>query len=69
MNARVSLRSLARWEVLLAVTLLLLVWLGSRLSSVFVSPQNFANLTVAEMEIGIIAVPMTLVERVSSGST
>jgi rhamnose transport system permease protein len=54
-------RALARWEVLLLVILLVLVWVGARLSGVFLSPQNFSNLTVAEMEIAIIAVPMTLI--------
>jgi rhamnose transport system permease protein len=54
-------RALARWEVLLLVILLVLVWVGARLSAVFLSPQNFSNLTVAEMEIAIIAVPMTLI--------
>jgi rhamnose transport system permease protein len=56
-----SLRRLARWETLLLVILLALIWLGTHLSPVFLSAQNFANLTVAEMEIGIIALPMTLV--------
>ncbi|MBV9358797.1 MAG: ABC transporter permease [Chloroflexi bacterium] len=55
------LRPLARWEILLLVILLALIWLGTRLSPVFLSAENFANLTVAEMEIGIIALPMTLV--------
>jgi rhamnose transport system permease protein len=52
---------LARWEMLLVLILAALVWSGARLSTVFLTGQNFANLTVAEMEIGIIAVPMTLV--------
>src|SRR5262249_44412759 len=55
------LRPLVRWETLLLVILLALIWLGTRLSPVFLSAGNFANLTVAEMEIGIIALPMTLV--------
>jgi len=54
-------KSLARWEVLLVLILAVLVWIGARLSAVFFTAQNFANLTVAEMEIGIIAVPMTLI--------
>lgn len=61
MTFALSRRALARWEVLLAAILLVLVWLGTRMSAVFLSPQNFANLTVAEMEIAIIAVPMTLI--------
>src|SRR5207302_8958431 len=43
------------------VVLLVLVWIGTRLSAVFLSGQNFSNLTVAEMEIAIIAVSMTLI--------
>src|ERR1700737_920565 len=56
-----SARALARWEVLLVLILAALVWLGTRLSPVFLSAQNFSNLTVAEMEIAIVAVPMTLI--------
>jgi rhamnose transport system permease protein len=55
------MKALARWEVLLVVILVVLAWVGARLSSVFLSAQNFSNLTVAEMEIAIIAVPMTLI--------
>jgi rhamnose transport system permease protein len=54
-------RLLLRWEALLLLILAVLVALGVRLSPVFLSPQNFANLTVAEMEVAIIAVPMTLI--------
>jgi rhamnose transport system permease protein len=61
MSGGPGLRALARWETLLLLVLLALLWLGTRLSPVFLSAQNFANLTVAEMEIGIIALPMTLV--------
>jgi rhamnose transport system permease protein len=61
MNGRFSPRAFARWEVLLAAILLALVWLGARLSPVFLTAQNFSNLTVAEMEIAIVAVPMTLI--------
>jgi rhamnose transport system permease protein len=60
-NAGSSWRALARWEVLLFAILVALVWLGTRLSPVFLSAQNFSNLTVAEMEIAIVAVPMTLI--------
>jgi rhamnose transport system permease protein len=55
------LGSLARWEVLLAVILLLLVWEGTRLSKVFLTGANFANLTSAVMEVAIMALPMTLI--------
>jgi rhamnose transport system permease protein len=61
MNVPAGVRALARWEVLLLLILAALIWLGTRLSPVFLSAENFANLTVAEMEIGIIALPMTLV--------
>jgi rhamnose transport system permease protein len=61
MSGAFNWRALARWEVLLLGILVVLMWLGARLSGVFLSPQNFANLTVAEMEIAIIAVPMTLI--------
>jgi rhamnose transport system permease protein len=61
MTRAVTWRTLARWEVLLVAVLLALVWLGSRMSAVFLSLGNFANLTVAEMEIAIIAVSMTLI--------
>ena len=55
------MKALLRWEVLLALVLCVLVWIGARLSPVFLTPQNFSNLTVAEMEIAIVAVPMTLI--------
>jgi rhamnose transport system permease protein len=55
------MKALLRWEVLLALVLCVLVWIGARLSPVFLSAQNFSNLTVAEMEIAIVAVPMTLI--------
>src|ERR1051326_342270 len=54
-------RGLARWEVLLAAILIALVWLGAHLSPVFLTAQNFSNLSVAEMEIAIITVSMTLI--------
>lgn len=56
-----GVRSLGRWETVLLVVLVALAWLGTRLSPAFLSAQNFANLTVAEMEVAIIAVPMTLI--------
>ena len=55
------LAAVARWEALLVLILLGLGWLGAHLSPVFLSAQNVANLTVAEMEVGIIALPMTLI--------
>jgi rhamnose transport system permease protein len=61
MALNLNWRALGRWEVLLLAILLGLIWIGVRLSAVFLTPQNFSNLTVAEMEIGIIAVAMTLI--------
>ncbi len=61
MSGRFAARAVARWEVLLIVILVVLLWLGTRLSPVFLSAQNFSNLTVGEMEIAIIAVAMTLI--------
>jgi rhamnose transport system permease protein len=60
-NGRTRAGVFAHWEVLLVLILIALVWLGVRLSPVFLSAQNFSNLTVAEMEVAIIAVPMTLI--------
>lgn len=51
----------ARWEVLLLAILLFLIWVGTRLSDVFVSGANFANLTSAVMEVAIMALPSTLI--------
>ncbi len=53
--------SLARWETLLLVVLIALIVIGSRLSPVFLTPRNFANLLAALMEVAIMALPMTLV--------
>lgn len=50
-----------RWELMLAGLLVLLLVIGARISPVFASGQNFSNLTVAAMEMGIMALPMTLI--------
>jgi rhamnose transport system permease protein len=50
-----------RWETLLAAILIVLTLGGARLSPVFATSQNFSNLTVAAMEIGMMALPMTLI--------
>ena len=50
-----------RWETLLLVVIALLVVLGTRLSTVFLTGANFANLASAVMEVAIIALPMTLI--------
>ena len=59
--ARRVVRAFARWETLLLVVLIALIIIGSRLSPVFLSPRNFANLLAALMEVAIMAIPMTLV--------
>jgi rhamnose transport system permease protein len=61
MTARSLARRLVRWETLLLVVLLGLIVLGARLSPVFLTPRNFANLLAALMEVAIMAMPMTLV--------
>lgn len=50
-----------RWESLLLAIIGVLVWLGTGLSPVFLSAQNFSNLIVAQMEVGIMALAMTLI--------
>jgi rhamnose transport system permease protein len=51
----------ARWEVLLFVILIVLIYVGTRLSDVFLSGANFANLVSAVMEVAIMALPLTLI--------
>jgi rhamnose transport system permease protein len=46
---------------MLLLILCVLLWIGARLSPVFLTAGNFSNLTVAEMEIAIVAVSMTLI--------
>jgi rhamnose transport system permease protein len=60
-TSRLQASALARWEGLLVLILIALCLVGVKLSPVFLSAQNFSNLTVAEMEVAIIAVPMTLI--------
>jgi rhamnose transport system permease protein len=52
---------LLRWESLLLVILALLAIEGARLSKFFLTGPNFANLVSAEMEVAIVALPMTLI--------
>ncbi len=52
---------LARWEALLLVLIVLLVFEGTQVSKVFLTGGNFANLTSAVMEVAIVALPMTLI--------
>jgi rhamnose transport system permease protein len=60
-GARRGSRLLARWETLLAVALIGLIVLGTRLSPVFLTAGNFSNLIAALMEVAIMAMPMTLI--------
>jgi rhamnose transport system permease protein len=55
-------RSLARWETLLAILLLGLVAVGiTTQPTTFPTAGNFANLNSAVMEVAIMALPMTLI--------
>ncbi len=54
-------RLLARWEVLLAIALLVLIVIGNAVSPFFLTAGNFSNLLSALMEVAIMALPMTLV--------
>lgn len=56
---RVSLGGLARWETLLLVVLIALMWEGNRLSPFFLTPANLSNLASSVMEVGIMALAMT----------
>lgn len=51
----------ARWELLLLPILIGLTIVDALVSPVFATAQNFSNLTAAAMEIGIMALPMTLI--------
>ncbi len=60
-SRRISPASLARWETLLVLLLVALIIAGTRLSKVFLTGNNFANLTSSVMEVAIMALPMTLI--------
>ncbi len=60
-TSRRRLAGLARWETFLLLILALLIFVGSQVSKVFLTGANFANLTSSIMEVGIMALPMTLV--------
>jgi rhamnose transport system permease protein len=53
--------SLARWETLLAIVLVVLIWVGASLSPVFLTTRNFANLIAAVIEVAIMSLPMALI--------
>jgi rhamnose transport system permease protein len=54
-------RVAARWETLLVIAVIGLIWLGSTLSPFFLTPGNFSNLIAALMEVAIMALAMTLI--------
>ena len=60
-GGRVRLGALMRWETLLLVVVIALIWIGTNASPVFLSGRNFTNLTVAVIEVAIMALPMTLI--------
>ena len=43
-------RSFVRWESLLGLVVIALIWLGASVSPVFLSAQNFSNLMAAVIE-------------------
>lgn len=56
---RVRYAGWARWELLLAVVLVALMWTGDRLSPFFLTPANLSNLASSVMEVGVMALAMT----------
>jgi len=55
------LQRFARWEGLLTAILVAVVILGAIASPFLITPGNFSNLTVAVIEVSIMALPMALV--------
>jgi rhamnose transport system permease protein len=55
------LRSLVRWELLLAIVLVGLIAIGATVSPVFLTSRNFSNLLSAVIEVAIMAPAMTLI--------
>ena len=58
---RGMIATLARWETLLAIVLIMLIGIGASLSPVFLTPRNFANLIAAVIEVAIMSLPMALI--------
>jgi rhamnose transport system permease protein len=58
---RELLSQLARWEVLLAVTLVVIIGAGAATSPFLLTAGNFTNLTSAVIEVSTMALPMALV--------
>ena len=63
MNASTGSRlaRLARWEVLLASFLVILIAIGTTVSPVFLTGRNVANLIAAVIEVAIMSLPMALI--------
>jgi rhamnose transport system permease protein len=61
MSGRSRLAALARWEVLLAVFLIVLIVIGASVSPVFLTGRNFANMISAVIEVAIMSLPMALI--------
>jgi len=55
------LAGLVRWETLLAIVLVVLIWIGTLTSRFFLTGGNLANATSAVMEVSIMALAMTLI--------
>ena len=56
-----TIRRLVRWEMLLAILVVALIAVGATVSPVFLSANNFSNLSAALTEVAIMALPMALV--------
>ena len=56
-----SLGRFVRWETLLAIVLVVLIWIGAVTSRFFLTGGNFANMTSAVMEVSIMALAMTFI--------
>jgi rhamnose transport system permease protein len=61
MTAGRALTKFGRWEVLLAAVLLVLVFIGTTVSPLFLSSRNIANLIAAVIEVAIMSLPMALI--------
>ena len=61
MTAGRGLARLARWEVLLAAFLLVLIFIGTTVSPVFLTTRNVPNLISAVIEVAIMSLPMALI--------
>ena len=60
-QGRRRVASLARWETLLAIVLIVLIGVGASISPVFLTTRNFANLIAAVIEVAIMSLPMALI--------